>query len=356
VLDDYNPTVPGPDPGLDNNNQEQPYAVQLAAGENDPTADFGYVQTGTPGKMGVIGNQVWYEADGNGIYNPGTGDLGIAGVTVRLYREGVSYGTTTTGAGGDYVFTSLPSGTYTVTVTDNAGVLKSYIGTVLGPNPGQDNNNQKQPYTIGLPANGMNMTADFGYTRPGAIGDFVWYDTNRDGIQDIGEPGIPNVTLVLYRDGVKIASTTTDADGGYLFPGLAPGTYVVDMTDLNSKLTGMTHIVANQSQPDPTAPISLGAGEVNKDADFGYVRVPNVGKAIIGDTVWYDTNADGIQQPNEPGIPGIQVCATPTGGGAPLCAITDANGIYRVEVPAGSYNVAPTNPPVTQPPRSSRDR
>ncbi len=104
--------------------------------------------------------------------------------------------------------------------------------------------------------------------------------------------------------------------------------------------------MAYQSQPDPTASISLGAGEVYKDADFGYVQQPASGSAIIGDTVWYDANADGFQQPDELGIPGVQVCATPDRrAGLTVCATTDANGHYLIEVPAGSYNVRPTNPP-----------
>ena len=181
------------------------------------------------------------------------------------------------------------------------------------------------------------------------------YDTDRDGIEDVGEPGIPNVTVALYRDtdgsgtltagDTLVGTTTTDADGGYLFKNVIPGTYFVDVTDTNNVLTGLTHIVANQSQPDPTNPITLGLGQVYKDADFGYVQQPGSGKAIVGDTVWYDDNGDGIQQPGEPGIPGIQVCATPTAGGTPICDTTDSNGHYLIEVPAGSYNVAPVNPP-----------
>ncbi len=352
VLADFQPTVDGPTPGADNNNQVKPYPVTLPAGGVNPTGDFGYVRANDLGK---IGNQVWYEEDGNGIYNPDSGDKGIAGVTVDLLLNGTVVYTTTTGAGGDYVFTSLAAGTYTVRVSDTAKVLEDYILTVLGPVPGSDNNNQAQAYQVILPVAGSNMTADFGYTRPSSIGDFVWYDADKDGIEDVDEPGIPNVTVDLYRDtdgsgtltpaDEKIASTVTDADGGYIFPGLVAGDYIVDVTDTNNKLTGMTQIVANQGQPDPTGKITIGAGEAFKDADFAFVKPTTAGKAIIGDTVWYDDNGDGVQQPNEPGIPGIQVCATPVAGGAAVCATTDTNGIYRVEVPAGTYTVQPTNPP-----------
>lgn len=59
----------------------------------------------------------------------------------------------------------------------------------------------------------------------GYIGDFVWEDTNRNGIQDPGEPGVEGVIVklldadgnpVLDTDG-KAITTTTDADGKYEF-------------------------------------------------------------------------------------------------------------------------------------------
>jgi hypothetical protein len=69
-----------------------------------------------------------------------------------------------------------------------------------------------------------------------SIGNRVWNDLNRDGIQDPDEPGIPGVSLVIWSDpdgdgipdwqgfgGVQV----TDEEGYYRFSGLQPGNYVV---------------------------------------------------------------------------------------------------------------------------------
>ncbi len=59
-----------------------------------------------------------------------------------------------------------------------------------------------------------------------AIGDYVWYDMNQDGIQDEGEMGVPGVTVELLDCmGNVLATTTTDENGLYLFDGLQPGDY-----------------------------------------------------------------------------------------------------------------------------------
>jgi hypothetical protein len=64
-----------------------------------------------------------------------------------------------------------------------------------------------------------------------AIGDTVWLDEDRDGIQDAGEPGFPGVTVNLYDcsgPDVLVATTVTDANGYYLFSDLLPGYYRVE--------------------------------------------------------------------------------------------------------------------------------
>lgn len=52
--------------------------------------------------------------------------------------------------------------------------------------------------------------------------------------------------------------------------------------------------------------------------------------ASIGDFVWSDVDGDGVQDAGEPGLAGVEVCATPTGGGAAVCDTTDIDGNYRI--------------------------
>jgi hypothetical protein len=66
-------------------------------------------------------------------------------------------------------------------------------------------------------------------TPPASLGNFVWLDTDKDGIQDGGEMGIPSVTVELYNcaGNSLMKSQLTAADGSYLFSDLAPGDYYV---------------------------------------------------------------------------------------------------------------------------------
>ena len=63
-------------------------------------------------------------------------------------------------------------------------------------------------------------TADFGFTPeavpPSSIGDRIWLDSDRDGIQDPDEPGVNDVTVTLRSDpdgdGIFDKVVATDED------------------------------------------------------------------------------------------------------------------------------------------------
>ncbi len=108
---------------------------------------------------------------------------------------------------------------------------------------------------------------------PGSVGDRVWDDQDGDGVQDVGEPGLVGVTVVLRNDaGDEVATTTTGANGVYLFDGIYPGDYTVEV-DPGSLPAGRTPTADPDGVGSPhSAAFSLAAGQDRTDVDFGYAE------------------------------------------------------------------------------------
>ena len=68
-------------------------------------------------------------------------------------------------------------------------------------------------------------------TLPGVISGRVWIDANDNSAFDTGEHPLPNVQVLLQKDGRPFAETRTNSNGEYQFEGLEPGTYVMTMVD-----------------------------------------------------------------------------------------------------------------------------
>jgi hypothetical protein len=237
--------------------------ITVAAGSNDLTWDAG-LNVPPAG----LGDFVWNDLNANGIQD--SGEPGIPGVTVTLAGPSGPQSTTTNGSG-FYSFTNLAPGSYTVTVTPPAGFNASPINA-SGSTPANDNNGS--PATVVLAAGANDLTIDFGYYQPGSIGDFVWNDTNQNGIQDAGEPGIAGVTVTLTGPG-GTQTTTTNANGGYLFTNLVPGSYTVTVSTPSgftpSPVNAPGSNTGNDSNGSP-ATVSLGAGANDLSIDFGYYQ------------------------------------------------------------------------------------
>ncbi len=156
----------------------------------------------------------------------------------------------------------------------------------------------------------------------GAIGDRIWLDEDGDGEQDAGEDGIPNIVVELLADtnddnipDTVVATTTTDANGEYLFDNLVGGPYTVRVVD-ESIPPGLNNQTGDpDSTLDDETTVTLNSGEQIDTADFGYnyassgdTDSPLSGAlGAIGDRIWNDANGDGAQDPGELGIEGVTV-------------------------------------------------
>ena len=96
----------------------------------------------------------------------------------------------------------------------------------------------------------------------GSIGNYVWDDMNGDGIQDVWEPGLGGVTVILTPDGGAPLTMVTTVSGYYAFTDLLPGDYVVTVDDTTIPVgyAGTT--------PDPLY-VTLAFDENYDAADFG---------------------------------------------------------------------------------------
>ncbi|MFN8489149.1 MAG: SdrD B-like domain-containing protein [Caldilineaceae bacterium] len=310
----------------------------------DLTVDFGFYA------LASLGDYVWLDANKNGIQEGG--ETGVSGVTVTLYKaDGAKLATTTTNTNGYYRFADLEPGDYFVEFTPPTGYTVSPLNQ--GGNDALDSDadastNMRTAVTH-LNSGQHDPTLDLGLTlptKPAAIGDRVWFDANKDGIQDANETGIPGVTVTLYKaDGTLVATTTTDANGNYLFANLMPGDYSVQFTaPAGYKPSPKDQGSADDKDSDAdvttgrTIVTTLDAGETELTWDAGfYLDVP---PASIGDYVWYDANLDGVQNATETGIPGVQVNLYDGAGHLLATTLTDATGKYLFDnlIP-GSYSL-----------------
>ncbi|MDR1208885.1 MAG: hypothetical protein LBK41_01015 [Clostridiales bacterium] len=95
-----------------------------------------------------------------------------------------------------------------------------------------------------------------------SVGDYVWWDRNRDGIQNEGSGyGIDGVLVVLLKDGEYYASTTTSSGGYYIFEHLPAGRYEIGFR-LHSAYIGWTTLRSG--------------GDSGRDSDAGGARTVTV--------------------------------------------------------------------------------
>ena len=127
----------------------------------------------------------------------------------------------------------------------------------------------------------------------GVIGDFVWLDCDKNGIQDGSENGINGVNVILRGSTVSgeavNQTTSTAGNGHYEFKGIKPGKYTLTFST-PSTITGLTFTTKKQGNDGNDSDVdgsgktdifTLGPNQVTTDFDAGFkdVTAPDVTQA-----------------------------------------------------------------------------
>ena len=301
----------------------------------------------------TIAGKLYNDADAS--FNSSDSEAPYAGVTVALLKKDGTPVldkdgnpmTAVTDAAGKYSFSGLPLGEYTVSVVDPTS------GPLAGTKPTEAYTGRYKTtadVTI-AEATGSVIDVNFGFVKPASVGDKVWMDVNRDGIQDADEPAMPGVTVTLTRadgsavtdaSGNPVAAVTTDANGKYKFENLLPGDYKVTFTNPAGYEATVSDAGDDRGADSngTEAAVSLTQGQDDATVDYGLV-----GTGVIGDQLFVDVNQNGGSAPDAGDKPlaGVKVTLTWTGPGGitrTYETTTDADGKYKFEnLLPGEYKV-----------------
>jgi protocatechuate 3,4-dioxygenase beta subunit len=284
------------------------FTVTVAAGSTVTGENFANFQL-----IGISG-EVYNDLNGNGTLDPG--DPSLKGWTVDLVLGGKVVETTTTDSNGDYSFSDLGPGTYTVQEVVPTGWLQT-----APPAPGT----YRVSATSGTNATGL-IFGNFQYVTYSGT---VYNDLNGNGTLDPGEPGLKGWTVDLLQNGNVIAMATSSSSGNYSFGHLLAGVYTIE------EITPSGWYLTQPANPFSYT-LTATSGSRQTGLNFGNFQLVS----FSGD-IYNDLNGNGIRNPGEPGLQGWTVDLENSNGNIVATTTTDANGNYSFTgLYPGTFEVA----------------
>jgi len=259
-----------------------------------------------------ISGMKYNDLDANGIND---GEPGMEGWAVKLsgmtLEDQAVEKDTFTAADGSYKFESLSPGTYTVSEVEQSGWKRT------APAEGS--------YTVSL-SDADVSGKDFGNHGSWSISGSVFLDSNGDGARDADEAGQAGWSINLeHPAGTVINATTTAQDGSYAFKNLAPGQYTISQPAQEGWKISLP--------AEGSYSVDLANADIS-GKDFGIT-----GDLSISGQKYYDINGNGVQDEDEPGIPGGDVSLV-LEGKIVANTTTDDNGVYTFnKILPGTYTI-----------------
>ena len=248
-------------------------------------------------KGNITGNN-FNDANGNGIKD--ANESGLQNWKIFLSQNEITIDSTLTDVSGNYYFTLLEPGNYTISQEIQNGWRQTFPSST---------------HLVTVVAGVTTQNINFGNVQSSSISGLNFFDANGNGIKDANENGLQNWEIFLSQNEITIDSILTDANGNYIFSNLILGNYVVSEEH---------QLGWRQTFPiSQTYSLTISSGENITNIDFG-----NTNLGSISGSVFNDINGNGIKDVNEISISNQEIVLS---GSINNSTFTDANGNYIFE-------------------------
>ena len=267
-----------------------------------------------------IDGYVWEDQNGDGLLDV-SNESAVNGIVVNLYDENdiliqsVETFESNDSRDGYYIFENVHAGNYYISfeLDDSVQSTLINIGNDVSISSSINSDNRTEVFEL-VDSSIENINAGFYFYS--TIGDYVWLDANDNGFQDDFESGLNDYVIRLIDDNLNLIATTTSQNGTngsgfYNFENVAPGRYYVRI-DLQAGIVFSQALmgginsdsdITNENGPGSTYMFDILSGQNITNIDLGLVPQ----RAQVGNRVWEDYNANGVQDVMEPGINDVLV-------------------------------------------------
>ncbi len=287
--------------------------------------------------------------DGN-CYGSGIICEPLSGVTIHLLdNAGVIVAQTVTDDQGDYKFSGLMPGVYSVIEFTPAGLIDAGAQAgLVGQQVRGDVLDANTIVNVALQAGDQGVEYDFCEHLPSKISGYVYHDRNDNSLRETGEEAIAGARIRLFdQDGNLVAMVQTDVNGFYEFTGLSAGKYRVvesqpggwlDGKESVGRVDGLTSGTLSANDTISNAVLRWGSSGV--DYNFGEL-LPGTLQGVV----YADLDRDCVFDPLESPLAGVKIELLSATGVVLATTYTDSQGEYLFnDLTPATYAVRETQP------------
>ncbi len=265
----------------------------------------------------TVNGHLYLDSNGNGHQD--SGEPNLPDIDVRITSAINNVQTVVTDANGNWVAT-VPPGSTIVDIQENDPQYPANVTQTEGSDPS----------TVSAVASLNTFAGNDGFYRAATISGHLFSDTNGNGVEDSGEPGLEGVDILITDANGNQQTVTTDSNGNWT-ASVPPGSTIVDIVDSDPQIpAGATRTTAGA---DPVTFTAVAGQNTPAPTTIGFFQ-----SAAVTGLLYADANGNGSQQNGEQGIPNVNIRVTDSLNNVHI-VVTGADGTWTASVPPGAVRV-----------------